>query len=98
MMVRLGLVSPIFFNYLTLFHRRNKFRRPVVARECPSLGLRQGVEAIYNGLPVSLVSCAIPSLTEDESTISLKATARLETAQRTTILATVYARLYYGNY
>ena len=35
--------------------------------------------AVYNDLLVSLVSCAIPSLTEDESTIS--------TIQRT-ILAT----------
>ena len=38
--------------------------------------------AVYNGLLVSLVLCTIPSLTEDEleSTISLKATVRLETA------------------
>ena len=79
-MVCLGL--PNFF-YRTLFHRRNKeFRHPVVAQECRSLSLRQGVEmmAVYSGLLVSLVSCTIPSLTEDESTISLKATARLETA------------------
>ena len=31
--------------------------------------------AVYNCLLVSLASCTIPSLTEDESTISLKATA-----------------------
>ena len=75
-MVRLG---PFFYRTLLL---KKQFRRPVVARECRSLGLRQGVDmtAVYNGLLVSLVSCIIPSLTEDESTISLKATARLETA------------------
>ena len=73
MMVRLGLVS--LYRTLTVSASCCRSR-------CCSLGLRQGVEmvAIYNGLLVSVASCTIPSLTEDESTISLKAIARLETA------------------
>ena len=73
MTIRLGLVS--LYQTLTVSASCCRSR-------CRSLGLRQGVEmtAVYNGLLVSLVSCTIPSLTDDESTISLKATARLETA------------------
>ena len=57
--------------------------------------------AVYNGLLVSLVSCTIPNLTEDESTISLKATARLETAYNDSCYKPVKAPfmpIYYGNY
>ena len=49
--------------------------------------------AVYRGLLVSLVLRTLPSLTEDESTISLKATARLETAYSPTPVQHVRHRL-----
>ena len=59
--------------------------------------------AVHNGLLVSLVSCTIHSLTEDESTISLKATAKARDslAYNDSCYKPVKAPfmlVYYGNY
>ena len=80
-MVRLGLVSPVFIGH-SFIEETNSFGILLSPEIAAALALGKGLEmtAVYNGLLVSWVSCTIPSLTENEYTISLKATARLETA------------------